>query len=92
MEQIEVKATVTIPGEGTIAGYASLFGVPADLVNDIVSPGAFKSSLSAKLPKMLSEHGGEPIGQWTEVVEDELGLRVKGRFDLNSKEIGRAHV
>ena len=36
---IEVKLA---PGDlGSIAGYASLFGKPADLVNDVIAPGAF---------------------------------------------------
>ena len=68
---LEFKAAA----DGTITGYASLFGGPADLVGDIVAPGAFKD---AALPLMLREHKGQPVGTWTSIAEDEIGLRVTG--------------
>ncbi len=33
---------------------------------------------------MFAEHTGPVIGAWEEVTEDDMGLRVKGRFDLSS--------
>lgn len=84
MDRLEVKSALTAGGEGQFAGYASLFGKPSDSVRDIVAAGAFKASLRNGLPQMKSEHGGPVIGEWTEIVEDDMGLRVKGRFDLST--------
>ena len=84
MEHLEVKAALTAGDRGQIAGYASLFGRPADAQRDVVRAGAFTKSLSAELPQMLAEHRGEAIGAWEEVIEDDMGLRVRGRLDLTS--------
>jgi len=68
-----------------IEGYASLWGV-ADLNGDVVARGAFAGTLAkvgAGGVKMLHQHEGRsPVGVWDEAVEDERGLRVRGRvFD-----------
>lgn len=67
--------------EGTISGYGSVFG-NTDNGFDIVQAGAFSNSLkSGRKVKMLMQHDPwSPIGVWTEVSEDEKGLRVKGRI------------
>jgi hypothetical protein len=71
---------------GVFEGYASLFGV-VDSGGDLVAPGAFAASLrrrGAAGVKMLWQHqASEPIGVWSEIVEDLRGLRVKGRLDLS---------
>jgi HK97 family phage prohead protease len=71
---------------GVFEGYASLFGV-LDTSGDIVAPGAFSASLKrrgAAGVKMLWQHkGDEPIGVWSEIVEDARGLKVTGRLDLS---------
>ncbi|WP_448192721.1 phage major capsid protein [Azospirillum sp. sgz301742] len=72
---LEIKANA----DGEIIGYASLFGGPADAVNDIVTPGAFKASLAAGLPEMLREHKGQSVGVWTSAEEDDIGLKVCGQ-------------
>jgi HK97 family phage major capsid protein/HK97 family phage prohead protease len=77
MATLEIKFAPEADGE--IAGYASLFGGPADAVGDIVSPGAFADSLADGLPAMLREHKGQPVGEWLDVAEDDIGLRVRGR-------------
>ena len=68
---------------GVIAGYASLFN-RADLAGDIVMPGAFAASLArkgARGVRMLFQHDpAEPVGVWDEIVDDGVGLRVKGRL------------
>ena len=81
--RVDTALTLT-EGEG-IEGYASLFGRP-DQGGDIVSPGAYAASLAqhgargSKI-KMLWQHDpAHPIGVWDEVVEDAVGLRVKGRL------------
>lgn len=72
-----------IADTGEIEGYASTFG-NRDLVGDIVQPGAFTKSLNGRQPSdvlMLWGHDYKRlIGVWTEIKEDTIGLRVKGRI------------
>jgi phage head maturation protease len=67
---------------GAFEGYASVFGV-VDSGGDVILPGAFAASLrkrSASAVKMLWQHqASEPIGVWSEIVEDGRGLKVKGQ-------------
>lgn len=69
--------------DGTIKGYASLFGVK-DQGGDVVMPGAFTESLATGRPvRMLWQHDPtKPIGVWTVVREDEKGLYVEGKIWL----------
>lgn len=64
-----------------IKGYASLFGIK-DLAGDVVEKGAFLQSLKeypAQNVRMLYQHDPKkPIGEWTNIVEDEIGLLVEG--------------
>ncbi|MBP7704191.1 MAG: HK97 family phage prohead protease [Caulobacter sp.] len=76
--------------EGAFTGYGAVFG-NEDAGGDMIMKGAFKKTLAAwkakkKLPKMLLQHGGAftdgllPIGVWTKMEEDEVGLRVEGQL------------
>ena len=75
--------------EGIIEGYGSVFGV-RDSYGDIVQRGAFVASLAAHkaagtMPAMLWQHNPEdPIGVWTDMAEDDRGLRVRGRITMES--------
>lgn len=77
----EVKAD----DAGVIEGYGSIFG-NVDKGGDKVVPGAFAESIAqamkgARTIKMLWHHDPtQPIGVWDEVVEDNRGLKVKGRI------------
>lgn len=77
----------SISDDGTISGYASLFGVE-DLGRDVVQSGAFTKSLKAKPAskvKMLRGHDtSEPIGVWDSIVEDHRGLKATGRLILDT--------
>lgn len=75
-----------IEDNGTIKGYASLFGVK-DQGGDIVMPGAFAESLgNGRSVKMLWNHDpAQPIGRWNVVREDEKGLYVEGRLALKTQ-------
>lgn len=70
-------------GAGAVSGYASVFGL-LDRGGDIVMPGAFKASLAdwrrkkAAVPMLWQHRSDEPIGVWTDLVEDEKGLKVTG--------------
>jgi hypothetical protein len=67
-----------------IQGYASLWGV-ADLNGDVVARGAFADSLARTGPqgvRMLHQHEARAVvGVWDEMVEDDRGLRVRGRIE-----------
>lgn len=73
----------------TIIGYASRFRT-LDSYDDIVMPGAFAASIAAHkaagtMPAMLWQHdAGEPIGVWSEIREDDNGLRVRGSLNLET--------
>lgn len=91
MEHLTLEVKFATGDAGLVSGYASLFGRPADYVNDVIEAGAFRSTLAAHndagtMPDMLREHKGKAVGDWLEIEEDELGLRVKGRLDLTTPE------
>ncbi len=83
---------ITVENDGSVSGYASVFG-KADQSGDVVEKGAYGACLKAAAGlvgrvKMLWQHDPKlPIGIWEEIVEDEHGLFVKGRF-LNSVQKG----
>jgi len=72
---------------GTFAGYGSVFNLE-DSYGDIVLPGAFADSLAAqkaanRLPAMLWQHrSAEPLGVYTAMDEDSLGLKVEGQLAM----------
>jgi HK97 family phage prohead protease len=84
--------------DGTIEGYGSVFNIE-DQGGDVVLPGAFKKTLRAHkknktMPKMLWQHDPrQPIGKWTDIVEDDRGLNVRGRLLIDSDPLARtAHA
>lgn len=78
----EIKA---VEDGGVFSGYGSVFG-NVDNYMEIVAPGAFAESLAGwkdadKLPPVLWQHrGGEPLGPYLEMREDNHGLWVKGQL------------
>lgn len=74
---------------GTFEGYGSVFSIE-DRGGDIVAPGAFTETLAAskasgRLPALLWQHRqAEPIGVYTSMDEDSVGLRVKGHLALKT--------
>jgi uncharacterized protein len=91
---LQIKAT---GDDGTIEGYGSVFGV-RDNYDDVIAPGAFLESLKSHkaegtMPAMLWQHdASEPIGVWTEMVEDSKGLRIKGQLALDTTRGKEAHA
>jgi HK97 family phage prohead protease len=72
------------PGEqsGKFTGYASVFG-SVDAMGDTVVRGAFTETLKdrARPPLMLFGHNpGRPLGIWTDLAEDDVGLKGTGEF------------
>ncbi len=84
--------------EGEFEGYASTFGGPPDVVGDIVIRGAFREAIqehksAGTRPAMLWSHNhSEPIGVWTELVEDARGLLVTGKLTLATARAREAYA
>ncbi|RVT99091.1 HK97 family phage prohead protease [Rhodovarius crocodyli] len=84
---------VKLASEGadmTFSGYGAVFG-NIDSYGDVIEPGAFGATLaeakaSGDWPAMLLQHGGltaednTPIGIWTDLAEDGIGLKVTGKL------------
>lgn len=74
---------------GTFEGYGSVFSI-TDRGGDIVAPGAFADTLAAaktagRMPAMLWQHRqAEPIGVYTSMEEDSVGLKVSGKLALKT--------
>jgi HK97 family phage prohead protease len=85
-----------IGDDGTFEGYGSVFNVQ-DLGDDIVLAGAFAESLSGykaagRLPALLWQHRqDEPIGIYTSVEEDAVGLKVAGQLAMKTSRGQEAH-
>ena len=78
----EVKA---VQEDGVFEGFGSVFG-NVDSYKEVVAPGAFAETLSqwkssGRLPPVLWQHrSGEPIGPYIEMIEQPIGLWVKGQL------------
>jgi HK97 family phage prohead protease len=74
---------VAIGDDGTLEGYASLFG-EIDQARDMVMPGAFTQTLKQRglrrIPMLFQHDPGEPVGIWLELREDWRGLWARGRL------------
>lgn len=88
----EVKFAPADADEMTFTGYGAVFG-NVDSYGDVIQKGAFAKSIhdartSGLWPAMLEQHGGfgmtasdlTPIGVWTDLEEDNVGLRVSGKL------------
>ena len=76
---------------GEIEGYASVFGVQ-DKGGDTVERGAFSSAAGKSVPMLWNHDPGQPIGVWSQMSEDEYGLRVKGRLVMEVAKAREAHA
>lgn len=71
--------------KGMVRGYASTFG-NVDLGLDIVDKGAFKKSIKesgGKIPILADHNPSEQLGWNLRAEEDDKGLFVEGKLDLN---------
>jgi hypothetical protein len=72
-----------IEDDGTVEGYASLFG-EIDAARDMVMPGAFARTLKSRgirrVPMLFQHDPAEPVGVWLELYEDFRGLRARGKL------------
>lgn len=89
----ELKA---LTDTGSFEGYGSVFGVK-DSYDDIVAPGAFTETLAAskasgKMPALLWQHRPDsPIGVYTDISEDSVGLKVAGQLALKTAKGAEAY-
>lgn len=81
---------------GTFSGYGSVFGV-VDSYGEIVASGAFKESLATHkskgtMPAMLWQHrSSEPMGVYTKMEEDSVGLFVEGQIAMKTQRGAEAY-
>ncbi len=86
----------SVDERGEFEGYGSVFGVE-DSYSEVVAPGAFERSLKelkslGRMPAMLWQHRWQdPIGVYTEVKEDNVGLHVVGKLAMKTRLGAEAH-
>ncbi|WP_392552917.1 HK97 family phage prohead protease [Orbus wheelerorum] len=84
----------SINDKGEFEGYGSVFGVK-DSYSDIVVKGAFEKSLAlwrekGRMPALLWQHNmQEPIGIYTDIQEDENGLKVSGKLLIDDDPLAK---
>ena len=99
MRDIEKKQIKAFPfsfkisedDEGIIRGYASTFG-NVDTGGDVVMRGAFKDTIAAndgKFPILADHDSRKQIGINLNAREDEVGLYVEGRLDIENNQTAR---
>lgn len=77
----QIKA---VSEDGLFSGYGSVANV-VDSYKEIVAPGAFTESLQTRKPSLLWQHrSSEPIGIYTTIREDNVGLYVEGKLALKT--------
>nr|DAH95265.1 MAG TPA: prohead serine protease [Caudoviricetes sp.] len=80
---ISSTSRVSLASDGTVEGYASLFG-EVDQARDMVMPGAFTRTLAQrglrKIPMLFQHDPAEPVGVWLDLHEDLRGLWARGRL------------
>lgn len=96
MERLECGLReLKFSGDGaamTFNGYGAVFG-NIDSYGDTIAKGAFSKTIAeakstGQWPAMLEQHGGwgvtasdmTPIGVWTDMSEDDFGLKLDGKF------------
>ncbi|MBA4797028.1 MAG: HK97 family phage prohead protease [Rhizobiales bacterium] len=83
---LEIKS---LKDSGEFEGYGSTFGGEPDAYGDVIAEGAYADSLAAHkargtMPKLFWQHNAdEPIGKWTDAVEDSHGLLMRGKLNMD---------
>ena len=83
---------------GEFEGYGSTWRTEPDAHNDIVVKGAYSKTLSdhkknGTMPKMFWQHNSsEVIGKWLDAKEDETGLLMRGKLNMNVQRGREAHA
>lgn len=83
---LEIKS---LKDSGEFEGYGSTFGGDPDAYGDVIAEGAYSDSLAAHkakgtMPKLFWQHNAdEPIGKWTDAIEDDHGLLMRGKLNMD---------
>lgn len=83
---LEIKA---LKDTGEFEGYGSTFGGEPDAYGDVIAAGAYAESLAehkskGTMPKLFWQHDpSQPIGKWVEAKEDNHGLLLKGKLNMD---------
>jgi HK97 family phage prohead protease len=83
---LEIKS---LKESGEFEGYGSTFGGEPDAYGDVIAPGAYSESLGihkakGTMPKMFWQHNpDEPIGKWLAAKEDDHGLLLQGKLNMD---------
>src|SRR5690606_21562109 len=77
IENLEIKAEVSIDDTGTVTGIAWPFGKP-DSYGDLIEPSAF--SFAPEIPMLMEHDGRKVVGIWNSYAVTDKGLEVKGRL------------
>src|SRR5690606_9205454 len=92
---LEIKS---LKESGEIEGSGSAFGGEPDAYGDVISAGAYTDSLATHkakgtMPKLFWQHNSdEPIGKWLEASEDDHGLLLKGKLNMDVQRGREAHA
>ena len=84
--------------KGIVEGYGSIFDNEPDSYGDIIEKGCFAESISKGgrnkngIPMLFNHSASSPIGTWTELIEDNIGLKVKGKLALGSTTADDAYI
>jgi HK97 family phage prohead protease len=92
---LEIKA---LKESGEFEGYGSTFGGEPDAYGDVIADGAYGDSLAehkskGTMPKMFWQHNAnEPIGKWVDAKEDDHGLLMRGKLNMDVQRGKEAHA
>jgi uncharacterized protein len=81
MDQLEIKAALTVTDAGEIVCNAWPFAEP-DSVGDIVTKGAI--SVAADLPMLYGHRPDDLIGTWNEHAQTDDGFILKGKLHMET--------
>lgn len=83
---LEIKS---LKENGEFEGYGSTFGGEPDAYGDVIASGAYTESLArhkakGTMPKLFWQHNAdEPIGKWVDANEDNHGLLMQGKLNMD---------
>ncbi|WP_127088305.1 HK97 family phage prohead protease [Aquabacter cavernae] len=86
MDRVFIETKIMVDDAGAIEGLAWPFGTP-DRIGDVIEKGAFAGA-RLPLPMLFGHDPNDPVGAWSEALEEADGLRLKGR--LLVAEVARA--
>jgi uncharacterized protein len=92
---LEIKS---LSDTGEFEGYGSTFGGEPDAYGDVIAAGAFSESLAVHkakgtMPKLFWQHDADqPIGKWLGAKEDNHGLLMHGKLNMNVQRGREAHA